>query len=189
MHDNENRNTAMSLAAAACLAHTGPAHAELTIWQVENNPPDIDRGNEWLTVINTGEDGVFGGYSLATTHSRTATYHIPTMRLDVCDHHRITFSKQTLDNQNDTVKLLKNGTTIYQTPVIKDTCNDDRLWSNPDVSCDSPSAGTGQEPMSEADKDRRIRELEVENAELKVTINILQETLADLALLHPRLTG
>ena len=38
---------AMSLAAAC-----GLAHAELTIWQVENNPPGADSGSEWLTIIN-----------------------------------------------------------------------------------------------------------------------------------------
>ena len=176
------------LAAMSLIAVTGMAHAELTIWQVENNPPGVDNGNEWLTIINTGKGGMFDRYIIQTTSGRIASHGVPTIYLDACEYYTITFGKQAIDNRDDTVKLLRHGATVYETPVIKDIKNDARFWTNPAVSCDSPRAGTA-EPMTEADKDRRISELEAENAELKAAIGILQETLADLLAMLNALFG
>ena len=164
----------------------GLAHAEMTIWQVENNPPGADSGNEWMTLINTGEQDTFSGYGIKTTNGRIASYAIPTITLDMCEYHKITFAKQTVDNTDDTVKLLKDGITIYETPVIKDTKNDDRFWANPNVTaiCDNPwvdtTAETVHEPSTEMTKDQRIEELEMENARLKAVIELLQSKIYDI---------
>lgn len=125
------------------------AHAELTIYQVENNPPGGDSGHEWLTLINTGAKDTFSGYHVMTTNGRIAAYDIPTIpELDTCKYYKFTFPKQAIDNQDDTVKLLHNGVTVYQTPVIKDTKNNDRFWTNPDVAaiCSDTSTSTTTSP-------------------------------------------
>ena len=48
--DNPCRAAVSGVAMMLVLAGAGIglAHAELTIYQVENNPPGQDRGNEWL---------------------------------------------------------------------------------------------------------------------------------------------
>ena len=162
----------------------GMAHAELTIWQVENNPPGTDSGNEWLTLINTGENGTFDGYGIQTTHGRIASYTVPSIALDVCEYHKITFPRQAIDNEDDTVKLLKNGTTIYETPVIKDTKNNDRFWTNPDVEaiCGTPSADTvtTHQPSTEESLEQRVAELEAEVALLRQMIQDILTILEDL---------
>ena len=169
---------AMSLAAAC-----GLAHAELTIWQVENNPPGADSGSEWLTIINTGEYGVFAGYDIRTTHGYTIHHAVPALALDACEYHKITFERQSLDNVNDTILLLRHDLAVYETPVIMDTVNDDRFWVNPDVAaaCDDPREGTvaGNGPLTESAKDTLIRDLDRENHMLKVAVEYLQAVLSD----------
>ena len=163
----------LTLFAAVSLAvmSAGLAHAELTIWQVENNPLGTDAGHEWLTLINTGPHGTFSGYSLETTHGRTASHVVPTIYLGACEHYRITFPGQAVDNRDDTVRLLRNGIVIYETPVIEDTHNDGRFWKNPGVAyaCggqrEDGSVVHGQ--PADIEKDLRIMELEAENAVLK----------------------
>lgn len=175
---------AMFTAVFLAMMSAGLAHAELTIWQVENNPPGTDAGNEWLTLINTGEYGTFTGYELKTTNGRIATHAVPTITLDTCEYHLITFRGQAIDNRDDTVRLLMDGVNVYETPVIKDTRNDDRFWTNPDVAalCGVPreSGSAGHEPLTEAEKDQRIRELEAENARLKAAIRLLHEAISDI---------
>ena len=140
--------TQLYVMAALCLvfvAGMSHAYAELTIYQVENNPPGGDSGHEWLTLINTGAKDTFSGYHVMTTNGRIAAYDIPTIpELDTCEYYKFTFSKQAIDNQDDTVILLHNGVTVYQTPVIKDTKNNDRFWTNPDVAavCSDTSTST-----------------------------------------------
>lgn len=124
------------------------AHAELTIWQVENNPPGTDSGNEWLTLINIGSADTFDGYDIRTTHGRIASYTVPSITLDTCESHKITFPKQAIDNKDDTVILHKDGTIIYETPVIKDTKNNDSFWTNPDVMCESEPEMTLEQRVS-----------------------------------------
>lgn len=140
---------AVYAAVSLAVVGVGLAHAELAIWQVENNPPGTDSGNEWLTLINTGEYDTFDGYGIQTTHGRIASYAVPSMTLGMCEYHKITFPKQTVDNEDDTVKLLKDGLTIYETPTIKDTKNDDRFWTNPNVAaiCGDTQAGTTTETV------------------------------------------
>ena len=169
---------AMSLAAVC-----GLAHAELTIWQVENNPPGADSGSEWLTIINTGEYGVFAGYDIRTTHGITIHHTVPALALDACEYHKTTFERQSLDNVNDTILLLRHDLTVYETPVIIDTVNDDRFWVNTDVAaaCDDPREGTvaGNGPLTESAKDTLIRDLDRENHMLKAAVEYLQAVLSD----------
>ena len=134
----------MMAALVACIVGTGQAHADLTIRQVKNTPPGADNGNEWLTLINLGESDTFDGHDIRTTHGRIASHAVPTFSLDSYEYHRITFAKQTIYNQQDTVILLKDGTPVYRTPVIKDIKNDDGYWTNPDVAavCDNPRTRT-----------------------------------------------
>ena len=134
-----------------------------------------------MTTVNTGENGTFDGYAIQTTNGRIAGHAVPVIYLDACLYHKIKFAGQSIDNSDDTVKLLKNGTTIYQTPVINDTGDDGRFCVNLDMAavCDS-LRDVGHEPMTEAEKDRRIRKLKAENAELKAAISVLQEALADI---------
>ena len=109
------------------------ADAELTIWQVEANPPGIDAGNEWLTLINTGVYATFYNYTIQVTHAHTSSYAIPTITLDRCEHHKITFAEQTIDNRNEAIRLVQNNITIHQTPIIQDTYNNNHFWTNPVV--------------------------------------------------------
>ena len=144
------------------------AHAELTIWQVENNPPGADSGSEWLTLVNTGTKDTFDGYGIQTTNGRIASYDMPTINLDTCEHYRFIFPKQAIDNENDSVKLLKGGLTIYETPIIKDTKNNDRFWTNPDVAAicgDAPAGATpgpAHQPSTDLALEQRIAALEAE---------------------------
>ncbi len=169
------------------VAGLSQAHAELTIWQVENNPPGIDSGNEWLTLINLGESDTFNGYGIKTTHGRIASYPVPSITLNTCEYHKMTLPRQAIDNENDTVKLRKHGTTIYETPIIKDTRNDDRFWTNPDVAaiCDDPYAAPA-EPIHEYDSgppdemtlEQRIQALEERADEMDTIIGVLLESVA-----------
>lgn len=174
---------ALTLALAVGVVGLSQAHAEMTIYQVENNPAGTDSGNEWLTLINTGERDTFDGYGIQTTHGRIASYEVPAITLDTCEYHRITFPKQTVDNEDDTVKLLKDGATIYETPVIKDTRNNDRFWTNPDVAaiCDDPQASaateTEDQPPTEAELEQRIEELEAEIERLRQMIQDILDIL------------
>lgn len=61
--------TQYSIIAAVLLAGvvTTSANAELTIYQVENNPPGGDSGHEWLTLINTGAKDTFSGCMCSRT--------------------------------------------------------------------------------------------------------------------------
>ena len=194
---------ALSVAATMLVLGVGLAHADLTIWQVENNPPGPDSGNEWLTLINTGESDTFTGYILKTTHGRLATYEVPAITLDRCEYHRITFSIQTIDNEDDSVRLIKDGVAVYGTPVIKDTRDSARFWVNHYVAalCGDPQeAGSTKtdppetveepaEPPEPADppaeppeqtKDQRIAELEAENAKLRSTIQLLESKIQEI---------
>lgn len=165
----------------------GQAHAELAIYQVENNPPGIDSSNEWLTLINLGESDTFNGYGIKTTHGRIANYPIPSITLDTCEYHKMTFPRQAIDNENDTVKLRKHGTTIYETPIIKDTKNNDRFWTNPDVAaiCDEPYTAPA-ETIREYDSgspnemtlEQRIQILEERADEMDTIIGVLSESVA-----------
>ena len=166
---------------------TTSAHAELTIYQVENNPPGGDSGHEWLTLINTGAKDTFANYHVQTTNGRIAAYYIPTIpELDTCEYYKFTFPKQAIDNQDDTVKLLHNGTTIYQTPIIKDTANNDRFWTNPDVAaiCDDTSTSTTTNPTTPATTDStledRITALETKITSLEQMILRILEILNGL---------
>ena len=162
---------AVFVAVSLAVMGAGLAHAELTIWQVENNPPGTDAGSEWLTLINTGGHDTFRGYEIETTHGRTASHAVPAMSLGACEHHRITFPGQTVDNRDDTVRLLRNGIVVYETPVITDTDNDGRFWTNPNVAyaCGGhrEGGGVGHGTPAGAEKDRIIMGLEAENAALK----------------------
>ncbi len=169
------------------VAGLSQAHAELTIWQVENNPPGIDSGNEWLTLINLGESDTFNGYGIKTTHGRIASYPVPSITLNTCEYHKMILPRQAIDNENDTVKLRKHGTTIYETPIIKDTRNDDRFWTNPDVAaiCDDPYTAP-TEPIHEYDSgqpdemtlEQRIQALEERADEMDTIIGVLLESVA-----------
>ena len=169
------------------VAGLSQAHAELTIWQVENNPSGIDSGNEYLTLINLGESDTFNGYGIKTTHGRIASYPVPSITLNTCEYHKMTLPRQAIDNENDTVKLRKHGTTIYETPIIKDTRNDDRFWTNPDVAaiCDDPYVAP-TEPIHEYDSgqpdemtlEQRIQALEERADEMDTIIGVLLESVA-----------
>ncbi len=170
--------------ALVLVAELDQAHAELAIWQVENNPPGIDRGNEWLTLINLGESDTFNGYGIQTTHGRIASHMVPTITLDTCEYHKMIFPRQTIDNEDDTVILHKNETTIYETPIIKDTKNNDRFWTNPNVAaiCDEPSkpAETTHEPdssTSETTLEQRVQALEERADRTDVTVNALTDSI------------
>lgn len=166
---------------AICVVGVSQAHAELTIWQVENNPPGSDSGNEWLTVINTGESGTFSGYGIQTTHGRIASYDLPSTSLDTCEYYTFKFPKQAIDNEDDTVKLLKDGRTIYETDVIKDTKNNDRFWTNPDVAGVCETAST-QEPTSTESLtiEQRIEALEQRTEAIHEILLNIQEMLTRL---------
>lgn len=172
---------AMALAAGA-----GSAHAEMTIWQVENNPLGSDSGNEWLTLINTGDRHTFDGYKLQTTNGRIAHHTVPSIDLDTCESYRVTFPKQAIDNEDDSVKLLKDGTAIYETPIIKDTKNDEYFWTNPDVAAICGDAPAGSEPdtvrQSAADTalEERIAALEAEVSLLHQLIEHIMDMLEGL---------
>ena len=167
--------TALALVLVAGLDQ---AHAELTIWHVENSPSGIDSGNEWLTLINLGELDTLDGYDIKTTHGRITSYTVPTITLDTCEYHKITFSRQAIDNEDDTVKLRKNGTTIYETPVIKDTSNNYRFWTNPNVAatCDEPSKPA--ETTSEMTLEQRVQALEERADRTDITISALTDNIA-----------
>ena len=192
--------TCLAICAVIMLAiGVGSAHAELTIYQVENNPPGTGSGNEWLTLINTGPADTFSGYEIRTTHGRIGYHEVPTIMLNECEYYKITFRIQTIDNRDDAVQLLKGGAVIYETPVIKDTANNARFWTNQNVTdtCASPVTGE-QEPvevtvvpsnvtttdqgivelemlsLNVTTTDQRIAELEAENARLRAIIVDLQ---------------
>lgn len=177
---------ALALVLAVGVVGISQAHAELTIWHVENNPSGTDSGNEWLTLINTGSNDTFDGYGIQTTNGRIASYDLPTKTLGMCEYYKITLQKQTIDNENDTVKLLKNGTTIYETPVIEDTKNDDRFWTNPDVAaiCGDALMGAAPDPVYEPATDltleERITALETEVSLLHQIIQNILEILNNL---------
>ena len=84
------------------------------------------------------------------------------------------------------VKLLKNGTTIYETPVINDTKNDDRFWTNPDVAamCGDALAGASpdlaHEPATDLTLEERITALEAEVLLLHQMIQNILDILNDL---------
>lgn len=193
--DSTNRATRSVMMAAPALVlmlavvgavGSSQAHAEMTIWQVETNPPGTDSGNEWLTLINTGEQDTFSDYGIRTTNGRIASYPIPTISLDTCEYSRIIFPRQAVDNEDDTVKLLKDGATIYETPTINDTKNDDRFWTNPDVAaaCGDPRAGTMPEivpePPTETTLEERVERLESEVSLLQRLIQNILNMLGDL---------
>ena len=170
---------ALALVLAVGVVGINQAHAELTIWQVENNPPGTDSGNEWLTLINTGSSDTFGGYGLKTTNGRIASYDVPTINLDTCEHYRFTFPKQAVDNKNDSVKLLKDGLTVYETPIIKDTKNDSYFWTNPDVAavCGDAPAGAAPDP---AHQPSTVASLEQRIAELEAEISLLHQMIQNI---------
>ena len=149
----------MTTLCLALVAGMSYAYAELTIYQVENNPPGGDSGHEWLTLINIDNSDTFSGYSLQTTNGRIAMYDVPTINLAKCEYYKFTFPKQAIDNQDDTVKLLHNGTTIYQTPVIKDTKNDNSFWTNPIAAgiCGDTSTSTAIDPTEPTTPPRNDR--------------------------------
>lgn len=186
MTTNKIMLASITTLAVVLAAGAGQAHAEMTIWQVENNPPGSDSGNEWLTLINTGERDTFDGYKLQTTNGRIAHHTVPAMDLDTCESYRATFPKQAIDNEDDSVKLLKDGTTIYETPTIKDTKNDEYFWTNPDVAaiCGDAPAGsapdTARQPAADPALEERIAALEAEVSLLHQLIQSIMDMLEGL---------
>ena len=129
-------------------------------------------------MINLGELDTFNGYVAQTTNGRIASYSIPSINLNTCEYHKITFPKQAIDNEGDTVKLLKNGVAIYQTPVIKDTKNNNYFWTNPNVEtiCNSQTISTAQ--TDDMIIIQRIQALEERADRTDDLINVLVENIA-----------
>ncbi|KYH38939.1 MAG: conserved exported protein of unknown function [Candidatus Bathyarchaeota archaeon B23] len=104
----------------------------VVINEVEQNPAGADAGNEWVELYNPSSQPVdIGGWTLSTTHGDTVTLTIPEGTIiDPGEFKVYTYSKQWLDNEDESVILRDDsGVIVDETPILNDTHNDDRAWS------------------------------------------------------------
>ena len=138
-------------------------------------------------------------------------WFIPDITLNNYEYYKVSFSKQAIDNRDETMKLIKSGNTVYETPYLKDIKNDDRIWTNPDGSvCPNPkqifpakiiippepkitveptsktTQPLEQRPVYEiTPTESRINELEKENRELKqIILNLKSQLKSIMAFLN-----
>ncbi|MFA5856199.1 MAG: lamin tail domain-containing protein [Candidatus Pacearchaeota archaeon] len=102
--------------------------AEIRINELDSNPGGTDNNKEWIELYSNEQIDLTGWKII--NHDKKETK----LNQTFSGYLVINLKNQFLDNDNESIKLIdKNGLTLYQTPVFKDTFNDDRSW----IFCDN----------------------------------------------------
>ncbi len=164
------------------------AYADVIIWQAEANPTGADSGNEWLTILNTGEGSSLDGWYVKTTNGRTATQEIPHITLDKCHHYKVSFTLHAIDNKNEQILLYGTDSPrpVDMTVMLKDTKNNDWIYENIrgdkcshtyPASTSSSYTNNDYENNFERSESERVQELEKEIKRLNGTSSNLKSQL------------
>ena len=94
----------------------------IRINEVEMNPAGTDAGNEWVELYNDGNISL-EGYIIVNGDGKNISLN------DTFNGYFIyTFSKQWLDNSNESVFLYKGSELIDKTDLLEDSINNDLTW-------------------------------------------------------------
>ncbi|HHA19439.1 MAG TPA: PKD domain-containing protein, partial [Methylophaga sp.] len=124
-----------------------PSTGHIVINEIEQNPYGDDAGNEWVELFNPTDSAIdVSGWKLQTTHGNIETHYIPEeTTINSGGYLVITFNKQFLDNNGDSVILFdRNSNEIDRTPVVGDSHDDSRSWQRTPNGYDSDSPSDWQ---------------------------------------------
>jgi hypothetical protein len=94
----------------------------LRINEVELNPPGTDKGNEWVELYSDSPMSL-DGFRLINHDNKEIN-----LSGNLSGYGVISFKSQWLDNSNESIKLIQDDNIIDQTPVLKDSSNDNKTW-------------------------------------------------------------
>ncbi len=94
----------------------------IRINEVELNPAGDDTGNEWIEIYSQEE--------INLTYYSIKNYDNQTINLtgNFSGFFIVNFSSQWLDNSDEKIMLIFNGSVINETPLLSDSSNDNRTW-------------------------------------------------------------
>lgn len=94
----------------------------IMINEVELNPEGTDTGKEWIELYSNSEVNLFG-FSIKNYDNNTIN-----LSGIFSGFYLVNLSSQWLDNSNEKVFLLANGTIIDETMILNDNYDDNRSW-------------------------------------------------------------
>ena len=97
--------------------------AEIRINEIESNPSGSDSGNEWVELYSDQEVNL-GGWKIINHDNESFNLSQAFNGFLV-----VTFNKQFLNNQNESLMLFNGESIVFSTPVLNDIYNDGRAWS------------------------------------------------------------
>jgi len=101
--------------------------ANIIVNEVELNPPGSDKGNEWIELYSKKEIDLTN-WSIVNNDNQSITLNQTFQGYLI-----ISLEKQWLDNSDERVFLIDNNQTlIYETPILKDSKNNNQTYSNCD---------------------------------------------------------
>jgi len=95
----------------------------IRINEIELNPAGSDSGNEWVELYSP--NGInLTGYSLVNSDEEEII-----LEGVFSGYYVVNFNGQWLDNSDEKVSLLRNGTLVHETLTFSDSFNDGRTWN------------------------------------------------------------
>ena len=106
----------------------------VVLGEVEQNPPGVDAGAEWVELWNQESVDVdVSGWSVGGTHGTASDLALPAGTVVPAGGRLVvTFPTQALDNVDEVVELRVFGLVRDASPLLQDAANDSRTWQRGD---------------------------------------------------------
>lgn len=98
--------------------------SQVKINEVELNPEGSDEGNEWIELYSNQSVNLLG-WKIVNADNQEIL-----LNQTILGYFVINLNSQWLDNENESVRLYNGEQLVDFTPVLKDSFNDNKTWSN-----------------------------------------------------------